>query len=506
MSDPARRVGATGAQFHSTSAPERSRMSGETARTHQAAFPGGGSFRVSNPKGAVEDGYEVTMRPAPSTVHLGTSTKASFRAKEVSDKNQTAMEGDFNTIQRMLKKIPAYRDMKYLSIDLNHGLFTIHMPDGTDITKGRPEIKQELRQALQRSEHPDKIAAHIEELDLALIRFRSIAAQEGVRHVWPHAIRGESTRGNFVGARALQHNHPIIQRKQCESLKYGQEQIKALLAKVPAAERPRAVERVLKAEAFLIKMKENLTNELQRIEAALPTAKKGDIAKLKHKQESYLKLLDQVQKDTARYALYCAAIFKDPEECYNAVCQEMYREAYAGQPHRPSFADFMVSMDSAPLREYAADVASSLIADPTQYHIFCKDHEISPKQDHVNTFLIQGLHSKSGRINYNTISIGFSAEEKRDLAAGVQATRTWAERAVQARLQVVDPTRTLSPEKRMEAALNQKGWGDLFEDPQVSSNMFTTPRTGWQKAVAYPLYPVTAAVQGIKGLWKKKRP
>ncbi len=409
---------------------------------------------------------------------LGMQSGGTFLAHKLSSNNQQRWDDAFQGLKSLMQ--PSYPQMKYLKVDLTNLTLTVYK-NATD--PGTPLSFDDVRKKIGQ----DTGRADVyQEFDQLFTEMRDVASMEGLTSIWPYSSRGEDARGNVIGGVAMTSPLVTVQNRQVRDLQdaVGNKHcLKSLIEHAgnsPAFRTPamksKIPERIAHAEAFLLELRSQITLEIPKLQtmiSAATTSKKSK-AKLKKRKDELELLLKQLTTQTHRHAYYYAAVFAKnrgtdltkADQCYKAVCQDLYNahiETIDDPQQRPTFAEFMSSQEGIHAKEYAADVASTLLAGAGDYKKFCGIHGVHAKQDHVNVFLIQALQNKK-TIKYNDISISSDRDTKTLLNKIIKTADSRSRKAIYGTSSSIAETDSL---KRIEAYRKHSATEAALKDSHV---------------------------------------
>lgn len=359
--------------------------------------------------GAVGDGQVTAYTSAGGgsrTLELDDAKPETIAAKRAHDE-----------LIRMIKGI--HPNLKYLNVNTSFQVMTLIMEDGRRETLTVEQAKVALSRTNPRVNFDEEIAQRIDLIQALFVK-------AGYSPNTYYSSRGASGVGSAAGGKALavtNQSHPFIQGQQSDSLvsdtKKDQHTIAGLIDQLPEDDQKEAVEKVLRAEARALRIRDAVTDHVNTLNAAYIAAPTDD----KRRELLHWRQLRAKLDEMNRHALWATAIFTDPAVC----CEQLlinYHGVYCGKikdpANRPTLEDFRVSAEAGPLLKHAAEIASTLITDNGEYRIYCLEHDIPPRDNHANRFLNQ-MGRVPREIDFETLGIPFTAPERKaahDLVQG----------------------------------------------------------------------------------------
>lgn len=394
--------------------------------------------------------------PGPiGEIRFGTQKGSSFRHYhnvEERDDNQRFSDVKARYEELYLEVEKACGDqgkiLKGLNFAVNGSHVVVELEDSTTgVSETETITAEELRRRLACARpSPTSFRARQNDVDQQFGQFifalRALTRQAGISTLSPYCPEGKACIGSAIGkpAMKLRYYNSVLHAKQVggisqaaqqgtESKQSGTCPPLGFIGKMRSDQQKPAVDGVLKAEAVVVGLRAKVGKKIKKLnEEIRGETDATEKQRLQNMRDRYQTLLNRLQADTHDqgeinyYGLYVASYYDDANQCYDDLLRGFFEEHYANveESQRPSFDSFKRSTDfhSRQLRQYAADVAGTLLTNPAEWQLFYANEEllgpgIDPPKWHLNIFLNQIIKGKDP--SYDDLGINFTPEEESSL-------------------------------------------------------------------------------------------
>lgn len=443
-----------------------------------ACLPGKATATVHAGSGISANAAEIEA-VAAGAIAMGTSARGTFLAntKLAPDcKAKTDADEAFKKIKEDARAANvAGFDIVAMSMNLDKCLITFYSadPKAEPKTMTFGQFKKALADSGQQKVE-DTFCERCRTMDTAF-------AQAGISTISHYSPIGGDKMGSEIGGAAFQSKLitdldrlGLVQAKEADTLlrsvKEKNEGITGLVKRHPTSKKE-AAKKVLHAEAFYIRFRDKLSENIQTLTAKFfQEADKAEQKKLQAQLERMTQLCDMLKNDVNRHAFWATVLYDDPEDCYDALLRDYYEDFKKSRDQYPSFEEFKNLAVASGCRQWAAEAASMLIQDPAEYRLFCHNKGIDPRENHINRFLCQAANEK---YPFGSLDIAFDDTDRQS----IEGIANQAHKEVQAVDQAVDRVSGLDPHK----ILLEVGAQELLTDRLAPTwyQRFSRRVSGW---------------------------